>query len=134
MQREKSFYSRGSLSDRGKRFALGAIHLYVSLPKATVAHCLGKQLLRSATSVGAHLSESKRSRSRAEVISKSEVALQELEESAYWMSLMQEAGIASSTHLTPLQQEAYELTAMLVTGIKRLKGCTAASKQPSPPH
>jgi four helix bundle protein len=52
-----------------------------------VEQCLGKQLLRSGTSVGAHLSESRRSRSRAEIISKTEVALQELEESVYWMKL-----------------------------------------------
>lgn len=125
---ERECYAKGSLSDRSRRFALEVIRLYASLPQGTVEYCLGKQLLRSATSVGAHLSEGKRSRTRAEVISKSEVALQELEESAYWMSLMQEANIAPSRRLVPLQQEANELTAMLVTGIRRLKGYA-----PSPP-
>jgi four helix bundle protein len=76
-----------SLHDRSRIFALRVIRFYAGLPGGVLEQCLGKQLLRSGTSVGAHLSEGKRSRSRAEIISKTEVALQELEESVYWMKL-----------------------------------------------
>jgi len=65
---------------RTKEFALRIIRLHGALPKTTVAGVIGKQVLRSGTSVGAQLREGKRSRSDAEMISKTESALQELEE------------------------------------------------------
>ena len=69
--------------ERTKAFALRIIKLYSALPKKPEAQVLGKQVLRSGTSVGAHVHEGKRSRSDAEMISKTEVALQELEETVY---------------------------------------------------
>ena len=83
------------LDTRTKQFSLRIIRLYSSLPKSTVAQVIGKQLLRSGTSVGAHYSESRRSRSSAEFISKLEVGLQELEETKYWMELLHESKISS---------------------------------------
>lgn len=111
-----------NLPDRSREFALGIIRLYAGLPNQTMEQCLGKQLLRSGTSVGAHLSEGKRSRSRAEIISKTEVALQELEESVYWMKLLRDSRAEPTDDLTSLMQEANELTAILVVGVNRLKG------------
>jgi four helix bundle protein len=73
------------LRARTKAFALRIIRLYSSLPKITEAQVLGKQLLRSGTSVGAHYREATRARSPAEFISKIEVGLQELEETVYWL-------------------------------------------------
>ncbi len=80
--------NRGSnLRDRTKAFAVRVVRLYSSLPKTTEAQVIGTQFLRSATSVGAHYREAQRSRSTAEFISKVEVALQELEETDYWIEL-----------------------------------------------
>jgi len=72
-----------SLKDRTRRFALSVIELYSSLPRSEVARIMGRQLLRSGTSVGAHYREGTRARSDAEFISKMEGALQELEETMY---------------------------------------------------
>jgi four helix bundle protein len=82
---------------------------------------IGKQLLRSGTSIGAHYREGTRSRSDAEFISKIEGALQELEETAYWLELLSESGVVNPERLTDLQQEADELTAILVTCVKNAK-------------
>ena len=71
------------LRTRTKAFALRVIRLFAALPKTTEAQVIGKQLLRSATSVGAHYREATRARSHAEFISKVEGGLQELEESAF---------------------------------------------------
>ena len=71
---------RRDLRKRTKQFALRIIKLYASLPKSTEAQILGKLVVRSGTSVGAHYREAKRARSTAEFISKVEVALQELDE------------------------------------------------------
>ena len=113
--------SGSDLRERTKRFALRIIRLYSALPKSTEAQVIGKQLLRSGTSVGAHYREGTRSRSTAEFVSKIEGGLQELEESAYWMELLVEAEIIPETRLKELQQEANELTAILVTCSKNAK-------------
>ena len=116
------------LRQRTKAFALRVIRLYCALPKTTEAQVLGKQLLRSGTSVGAHYREATRSRSTAEFVSKIEGGLQELEESAYWLELLVESGILEQNRLADLQQEANELTAILVTCSKNAKAKKAAAK------
>jgi four helix bundle protein len=118
---------RQKLPDRARDFALRVIRLYTALPNGVLEQCIGKQLLRSGTSVGAQLSEGKRSRSRAEIISKTESALQELEESVYWMKLLVDSRILSSDRMTGLMLEADELTAILVSGINRLKSAKVRS-------
>jgi four helix bundle protein len=82
---------------------------------------IGKQLLRSGTSVGAHYREATRARSDAEFISKLEGGLQELEESAYWVELLSESGIVAPARLTELQKETDELTAIFITCVKNAK-------------
>jgi len=109
------------LRTRTKRFALRVIRLYSALPKTTEAQVMGKQLLRSGTSDGAHYREAGRSRSDAEFISKIEGGLQELEESVYWMELLVESGIIKTERLEELMKEADELTAILVTCVKNTK-------------
>lgn len=71
------------LKARTRGLSLAFIRLYVALPKTTEAQILGKQVLRSATSVGAHYRESQRAKSDADFIHKVESALQEAEESLY---------------------------------------------------
>jgi four helix bundle protein len=109
------------LRTRTKQFALRIIRLYSALPKSTEAQVMGKQLLRSGTSVGAHYREATRARSDAEFISKLEGGLQELEESVYWMELLAESGIIAPSRLEDLQKEADELTAILITCVKNTR-------------
>ncbi len=111
------------LRNRSKQFALRVIRLFCALPKAPEAQVLGKQLLRSATSVGAHYREAKRAKSDADFIGKVEGALQELEESAYWLELLSESEIMAPPKLQPLLSESEELTAIFVTIVKKAKGC-----------
>ena len=109
------------LKERTKRFALQIIQLYSGLPKTTQAQVLGKQMLRSGTSVGAHYRESIRSRSNAELISKLEVALQELEETMYWIELIQDSININEKDSKRLYSEANELIAILTTCVKKVK-------------
>jgi four helix bundle protein len=94
---------RRDLRKRTKLFALRIIKLYASLPKSTEARILGKQVVRSGTSVGAHYREAKRARSTAEFISKVEVALQELDETIYWLELLCESEIVAKPVLAALK-------------------------------
>ena len=109
------------LKTRTKAFALRIIRLFGALPKTTEAQVMGKQVLRSGTSVGAHYREATRARSTAEFVSKIEGGLAELEETAYWLELLAESSIVSETRLSELLREANELTAILVTCVKNAK-------------
>ncbi|MEI2688261.1 MAG: four helix bundle protein [Anaerolineae bacterium] len=109
------------LKKRTKAFALRIIRLYVSLPTTTTAQVIGKQVLRSGTSVGAHYREAHRARSTAEFVSKLEVALQELDETLYWLELLEEGAIVPSASLTNLKAEAEELIAIFVFSVKTAK-------------
>ena len=106
---------------RTSSFALRIVRLYTSLPKTAEAQVLGKQLLRSGTSVGAHYHEATRARSNAEFISKIEAGLQELEETIYWLNLLIDGGIIKKEKLAELCQEADELAAILVASVKTVK-------------
>lgn len=109
------------LSKRTLDFALGIIKLYSSLPKTTEAQVLGKQMLRSGTSVGAHYREASRARSKQEFIAKIEGGLQELEETGYWLDLLLMSGIIEEDCVTVLSQEVKELIAIFITMSKRTK-------------
>ena len=109
------------LRERTKNFALRTIRMFVTLPKTAEAQVLGKQILRSGTSIGANYREAYRGRSKPEFISKCGDCLKEIEETGYWLELLVGAGIVSANKLAPLQQECAELTAIFVTVIKRSK-------------
>ncbi|MBX9580453.1 MAG: four helix bundle protein [Gemmataceae bacterium] len=114
----------GDLRQRTKLFALRIIRLYGSLPTTTVAQVLGKQVLRSGTSVGAHYREARRARSDAEFVSKMEVGLQELDETEYWLELLIEGEVVAADRLGPLIREANELIAMMTASVKTVKART----------
>ena len=109
------------LRTRTTAYALRIIRLYGSLPKTTEARVIGKQLLRSGTSVGAHYREATRARSRAEFISKIEGAPQELDESSYWLELLGLSGIVGKQLLADLCTETDELIAIFTTSAMTAK-------------
>ena len=106
---------------RTRAFSLAAIHLYSRMPRETVAQILGRQLLRSATSVGAQYREARRAKSTADFISKTEGALQEVDEAVYWLELIQDSGIETDSGLIALQAEAKELLAIFVAITRKAK-------------
>ena len=110
-----------NLKERTRVFAIRVIKLYWSLPKTTEAQVVGKQILRSGTSVGAHYRESQFAKSDADFVSKIEGALQELEETAYWLEILDEMKLFESNKLQPIRRETDELTAIFVTVVKKVK-------------
>lgn len=106
---------RQDLKKRLKQFALRIIRLYESLPKTGAVHVITHQLLRSGTSPGAQYTESCRAKSNADFISKIEGALQELEESLYWLELLIEGEFVTENKLKPLCDETNELISIFVT-------------------
>jgi four helix bundle protein len=100
---------QNDLRDRTKRFALHVIKMFTALPKSIEAQAIGKQVLRSGTSIGANYREAYRSRSRAEFIAKAGDCLKELEETAYWLELLTEGRIVEEMHWTICRKSATNL-------------------------
>jgi four helix bundle protein len=111
------------LAPRTKMFARRIIRLYVALPKANVvAQVLGKQVLRSGTSVGANYCEANRARSKAEFISKIGDCLKEADETLYWLELLSDENVIASSRLRLIVKEADEIVAIFTTISKRARG------------
>lgn len=98
------------------------MRLYRALPHREEARVIGRQLLRSGTSVGANYRAACRARSRAEFVAKLGIVLEEVDETVFWLELLQESEIVSASKLGPLVQEARELTSIFVTSICTAKG------------
>lgn len=110
------------LCDRTKAFALRITRLSSAMPRGREATLMAKQVFKAGASVGAHCREAYRSRSKAELISKLETALQELDETSYWLELIGESKTVSARRLAPLLKEADELIRILVACVKTIKG------------
>ena len=106
---------------RTLRFGLSIIDLVESLPKKLTTDVLGQQLLRAAVSVGANYRSACRAKSTADFIYKMGIVEEEVDESAYWLELIEKRSLAAASSLKPLQREADEITAMVVASIKTAK-------------
>jgi len=107
--------------DRTKQIAIRVIRLVESLPNSGAAHIIGKQLLRSATSVGANYRAVCRGKSTADVLHKLAIVEEEADESLYWLELLVESNIVSENKLTLLMSDINEIIAMTVSSIKTLR-------------
>ena len=106
---------------RTKRFALDVIQFVESLPSGETSRVLGRQLLRSGTSVGANYRAAKRAKSTADFISKMGTVEAEADESAYWLELLMDSGKVKPVQVQPLVREANELLAIAVASINTAK-------------
>ena len=109
------------LKGRTKELALRVIRMYARLPKTAVARVLGKQVLRSGTSVGANYREADEGRSKAEFVAKMGDSLRELSETEYWLELLVESEIAKPQTMTPLLNETRELKLIFATIIRKAR-------------
>ncbi len=109
------------LEERTKRFSLAAIKLCTQVPKTRAADVLARQLLRSATSIGANYREANRGVSRADFANKIGIVQKEAAETQYWIELLIDSGISANDPTTELHKEASELLAIFTTIGKKLK-------------
>jgi four helix bundle protein len=107
--------------NRTKQIALRIIRLVESLPKSNTAQIIGKQLLRSGTSIGANYRAACRGKSTADVLHKLSIVEEEADESIYWLELLIESEIISEKKLSALKNDIDEVVAMIVSSIKTLR-------------
>jgi four helix bundle protein len=101
------------MRQRTNLFAVRSIHLFQTLPKTEEARILGKQFLRSATSVGANYRAVCRARSKAEFFSKLSITIEEADETQFWVELFIESQLIPEQNVSALYKEATEIVAIL---------------------
>lgn len=109
------------LRKRTKEFALRIIKLVTNLPKTKEADVIGRQILKSGTSIGANYREATRARSKADFISKIGIVGQEADETLYWLELLRESNIITPARIDNLISESKELLAIFIASGKTAK-------------
>ena len=109
------------MKDRTKAFAVRVVKLIDALPRGLAAQVIGRQLLRSATSVGANYRAACRAQSRAEFAAKLSIVVEESDEALYWLELVRETGLLKAELLSAIIKEANELVATMLTSRKTAK-------------
>jgi four helix bundle protein len=112
---------RVDLRVRTKQFALRVVRLFCALPKRPEADVIGRQALRSGTSVGANFREAHRARSNAEFVAELGDCLKELDETCYWLELLGDSEIIPVRRMSALLDECNQLIAILTTIAKKVK-------------
>lgn len=112
---------REEFQARTKQLALRVVKLVEALPRTTAASVIGRQVLRSATSVGANYRAACRARSTADMIAKLKIVEEEADETLYWLELLVESKIMPGARLEPLMGETNEIVAMTVASIRTLR-------------
>jgi four helix bundle protein len=107
---------------RTKQLALCVIELVDELPTRRTTDVLGRQLVRSGTSVGANYRSACRGKSVADVLAKLAIVEEEADETIYWLELLVEAKIVAKSRVTEIMKESNEIVAMTVASIKTLRG------------
>ncbi|HKZ39797.1 MAG TPA: four helix bundle protein [Candidatus Hodarchaeales archaeon] len=109
---------------RTKAFAVRIITFAENLPRGRTIDRLARQLVDCSTSVGANYRAACLARSRAEFTSKLQISLEEADESQYWLEVLSEAGFSGGPLHEDLHKEAKELTSILMSGVKTVRGVT----------
>ncbi len=120
-----------ALKNRTREFALRVIRVVEALPKGRLGDVMGRQLLRSGTSVGANYRAACRARSQAEFLAKLGIVEEEADESLYWMQLLVDADLVTEDRMGMLMKEADEIVSIVVASAKTARGGARKSKRAS---
>jgi len=120
--------TRDVLQRRMRKLAVDTIRLTGELPRTRAADVIGRQVVRSATSVAANYRSACRARSRRDFIAKMGIVEEETDETAFWLELLEECRLAPPARLAPLSQEAGELLAITVASIRTARMGRGASR------
>ncbi len=130
----KTIMSHENLKLRTKRFALEVFKFVEELPRGRTCEVLGRQLLRSGTSVGANYRSASRAKSPADFIAKLGIVEEEADESGFWMEMLLESGKVRNERVKSLIQESNELVAIMIASIntaRNLRGRPGGARSPS---
>src|SRR5437868_15172079 len=124
--------AESDLSDRTKAFSIRIIRLVAALPSGRVGDVLGRQVLKSGTSIGANWREAKRASSKKQFISTTEICIREGDETLYWLDLLAESELVKPARLSAIRTECNELIAILTAIVKKSKHSSAVQRLSNP--
>ena len=122
------------LKKRTKAFALRILKLVGALPKTTAGRALASQIVRSGTSIAANYRAACRAKSTADFIAKMGIVEEEVDETLFWLELLEESDLVLAAKLTAIKQEADELIAITVASIKTARRNRASNSAIQIPH
>ncbi len=114
-------YNEKDIVKRTFRFALLTIKIVGQLPKDSIGQVLSRQLMRSGTSIGANVREAQKTSTRKAFIHKLNIALDEAEETEYWLELIRQSHLLSEAEMRNILEECREICKILTIIIKNLK-------------
>jgi four helix bundle protein len=115
MQNGNTLDRAEKMKQRTKQFALRVVRMFKALPRSEESRIMGRQVLRSGTSIGANYRAACRARTVKEFVSKTRISVEEADETGYWLELLTEASIVRKARLDPLRAECNELLAILAS-------------------
>ena len=110
-----------TFKDRIKKLAVAIIHQVDKLPRSLASDVIGKQLIRSGTSIGANYRAACRAKSTPDMINKLKIVEEESDETQYWLEILVEAGLVPQPQIADIYRETDELLAMTIASIKTLR-------------
>lgn len=119
------------LDERTHKFALRILQLVDALPRTVKGEVLGRQVLRSGTSVGANVEEAYAASSKRDFTHKMSIALKEARETHFWLRLIRDSGLVSVRRIDPLVQEALEIKLILGKTVATSRKTSEKGKVPS---
>jgi four helix bundle protein len=119
---------RSEMVERTKKFALRVIRLVSKLPKDRSADTIGRQLLRSGTSIGANYREAARANTKKHFTSILTISLREADETLYWLELLRDSEIVRAELLSEIIDECQQLVAILAASVKRASQPTRTTR------
>lgn len=109
------------IKNRTKSVGISAIKLVDLLPNKTSSHVIARQIVRSATSIGANYRAACRAKSDPDFIYKLKIVEEETDETVFWLEILEESGILKSTEISVIKKECNELLSIIVASIKTLR-------------
>ncbi len=119
--------TENQFKEKTKQIALRVMRLVDALPRSLAANTIGKQLLRSGTSIGANYRSACRGKSRADMLHKLSIVEEEADESLYWIELLVDAQLVAQKRVAALRDDIGEIVAMTVTSIRTMRARTSAN-------
>jgi four helix bundle protein len=119
--------TENEFKEKTKQIALRVMRLVDALPRSLAANTIGKQLLRSGTSIGANYRAACRGKSRADMLHKLSIVEEEADESLYWIELLVDAQLVAQKRVVALRDEISEIVAMTVTSIRTMRAKASAN-------
>jgi four helix bundle protein len=119
------------LRERTKAFALRILKLSSALPKSRIGDVLGRQIIKSGTSIGANWREASRASSKRHFVSITEICIREADETLYWLDMISESQIIKPSLLLSIQDECNQLIAIFTTTVRRTKRGIQAQRRGS---